>query len=249
VAGASEGLGAAFAQALAARGHDLILIARRAEPLEALAVTLRQAHKIEVVIAALDLSSAELAASVAALVEGREIGVLVCNAAHAALGPFVDQPLQSKLRSLDVNCRSPLTLLHLLLPPMIARKRGAVVLMSSLTAFQGSPWAAVYGATKAFNLSLAEALWHETAPHGVQVIASCAGATRTPGYLKTAAPGGAPGELEPLAVAEQTLAALGGGPMVVPGAFNRFASLLMRRLMPRTSTIRLMGAQTRKLLR
>ena len=66
---------------------------------------------------------------------------------------------------------------------------------------------------------------------------------------KTAAPGGAPGELDPAVVAEETLAALGTGPMVIPGTFNRFASFLMRRLMPRTGTIRLMGAQTRKLLR
>jgi uncharacterized protein len=192
VAGASEGLGAAFAHALASRGHDLILIARRAEQLESLAAALRQAHKIQVVVAALDLASPELAAALRALIEGREVGLLVCNAAFAPLGPFVEQPLDNALRSVDVNCRSPVTLLQLLLPPMVARGRGAVVLMSSLTAFQGSPYAAVYGATKAFNLSLAEALWHEVGPHGVKVIASCAGATRTPGYLKTAAPGGAP---------------------------------------------------------
>lgn len=249
VAGASEGLGAAFARALAARGHDLILIARRPEPLEKLATQLRTDHPVEVVTAALDLGAAGLAAQVSALVEGREVGVLVCNAASAPLGAFTEQSLADKLLALDVNCRSPLTLLHLLLPPMIARARGAVVLMSSLTAFVGSPWASVYGATKAFNLCLAEALWGEVSRHGVRVIASCAGATRTPGYLKTAAPGGAPGELEPAQVAEETLDALGGGPLVIPGAFNRFASFLMRRLMPRRTAIGLIGAQTRKLLR
>ena len=129
------------------------------------------------------------------------------------------------------------------------RGRGAVVLMSSLTAFQGSPYASIYGATKAFNLSLAEALWSELAASGVKVIASCAGATLTPGYLKRSARGGAPGELEPAQVAKETLAALGSGPLLIPGAFNRFASFLMRRLMPRRTTIGLMGSQTRKLLR
>jgi len=246
VAGASEGLGAAFAESLARRGHDLLLLARRAEVLEALAADLRQRYPIEVVTAAVDLSSADLAAQLPALIAGREVGVLVCNAAFSPLGPFARQPPADTQRAVDVNCRSPLTLLHLLIPGMVERGRGAVVLMSSLTAFQGSPFATVYGATKAFNLALAEGLWAELKPHGVQVIASCAGATRTPGYLRTV-PGGAPGELEPAQVAEETLAQLPRGPLVIPGAFNRFASLLMRRLLPRRTTINLMAAQTRKL--
>lgn len=246
VAGASEGLGAAFAHALAGQGYDLLLLARRADALEAVAAPLRS--KVEVVTKAIDLGAGSLAADVTALVEGREVGVLVCNAAFAPMGAFDGQGLEEKLKAIDVNCRSPVTLAHVLLPKMIARRRGAVVLMSSLTAFQGSPFVSVYGATKAFNLSLAEALWAEAAPHGVHVVASCAGATRTPGYLKTAI-GKAPGELEPDQVAAETLAALGHGPVVIPGAFNRFASFLMRRVMPRRSTVALMGAQTRKLLR
>ncbi len=249
VAGASEGLGAAFAEALGGRGHDLLLIARRAEPLEGLARHLGQKHRVEVRTLALDLASPELSSRVNAFIDGREVGVLICNAAAAPLGPFADQSLTDKVLAIDVNCRSPVVLLDLILPPMIARARGAVVLMSSLTAFQGSPYASIYGATKAFNLSLAEALWSELGSSGVQVIATCAGATRTPGYLQRAAQGGAPGELEPAQVAEETLAALSSGPMVIPGAFNRIASFLMRRLMPRRATIGLMGAQTRKLLR
>ncbi len=247
VAGASEGLGAAFAHSLAARGHDLVLLARRADVLEGLATKLRADFKIEVVTAAVDLSSAALAQQLGPFIADREIGLLVCNAASSPLGPFEAQSAADTTRAVDVNCRSPLTLLHLLVPPMVARRRGGVVLMSSLTAFQGSPFASVYGATKAFNLSLAEGLWAELKPHGVQVIASCAGATRTPNYLKTMAKGGAPGELEPAQVAEETLAQLGHGPMVIPGAFNRFASFLMRRLMPRSTTITVMGSQTRKL--
>ena len=248
VAGASEGIGAAFAHGLAARGHDLLLVARRKEPLEALAVLLRQAHKIEVVTAAIDLGAPSVETEVAALIDGREIGVLICNAALAPQGAFVDQPLPDKLKAIEVNCRSPVVLAHLVLPTMIARRRGAIVLMSSLTAFQGSPYVSVYGATKGFNLCLAEALWSEAAPHGVKVIATCAGATRTPAYLKSMAKS-APGELDPEQVAEETLAALASGPMIIPGAFNRFASFMMRRLMPRRSAIKLIGAETHKRLR
>lgn len=240
VAGASEGLGAAFAKALAARGHPLLLLARRKDALEAVAAPLRA--QVEVVTHAVDLA----APIDAGLFAEREIDVLVCNAAYAPLGPFDGQALDEKLRAIDVNVRAPVALTHLLLPKMIQRKRGAVFVMSSLTAFQGSPYLSVYGATKAFGLSFAEALWAEAAPHGVKVVAVCAGATRTPGYLKTAI-GKAPGELEPDQVAEEALAA--AGPVVIPGAFNRFASFLMRRLMPRSSAVALMGGQTRKLIR
>lgn len=245
VAGASEGLGAAFATALAEQGYKLVLLARRAEVLESVAASLRA--KVEVVTKAIDLSSPSLEVELAPVFAEREIGVLVCNAAHAPMGPFAQLPVADALRSIDVNCRSPVVLTHLVLPKMLERRRGAIVLMSSLTAFQGSPFLAVYGATKAFNLSLAEALWAETKPHGVDVLAVCAGATRTPGYLETAK-AKAPGELEPRQVVDEALATLGRGPFLVPGVFNRFASFLLRRLMPRRSTVMVMGSQTAKLL-
>jgi short-subunit dehydrogenase len=129
---------------------------------------------------------------------------------------------------------------------MAARGRGGIVLMSSVTAFQGSPYVATYGATKAFLLTLAEGLWFELAPRGVDVLAVCAGATRTPRYLKSAQ-GRAPGEVEPDVVAREALAALGKRPLVIPGRFNRFASQLLRRLLPRRATVRIMGGQTRHL--
>jgi len=246
VAGASEGLGAAFAVGLARRGYKLLLLARRPAPLEALAQTLQLEHKVEAVAAAVDLAAPDLLEKVTPLLAGRALGVLVHNAAYSPLGALIEQPREQSLRALDVNCRSSLELLHLVLPAMVSRGRGAVVLMSSLTAFQGSPYTSVYGATKAFELTLAEGLWAELKPKGVDVLACCAGATRTPGYLR-AMPGKAPGELEPEAVAEAALNALGKGPLLIPGRFNRFASLLMRRLMTRKQTISMMASQTKKL--
>jgi short-subunit dehydrogenase len=249
VAGASEGLGAAFASQLAAQGLNLLLLARRKPALDALADELRKRHEVQVETFQVDLGAADLAATVAAVVAGREVGVLVCNAAVSPMGPFHELPAEQHLRALDVNCRSPLLLLHALVPAMIERRRGAVILMSSLTAFQGSPLISVYGATKAFNLALAEGLWDELRPHGVDVLACCAGATRTPNYLRTRAEGGAPGEQDPEDVAREALAALGRGPVLIPGRFNRFASFLLRRVLPRRATVALMGQQTRKLQR
>lgn len=242
VAGASEGLGAAFAEGLAARGHPLILVARRADRLEELAARLRK--QVEVVTVGFDLAGADLGPLLAAI-GPREVGVLVCNAAYAPLGPFLGMPVEDSLRALDVNCRAPLLLLHALLPGMVNRRRGTVILMSSLTAFQGTPWTTVYGSTKAFAVNLAEGLWMELAAANVEVRVCCAGATRTPNYLAHAAKGGAPGELEPAQVVAETLASR--GPLLIPGRFNRFASLLMRRLLPRTLAIRILEGQTRKL--
>jgi short-subunit dehydrogenase len=244
VAGASEGLGAAFARQLAANGHSLLLVARRPEPLDALAAELRTAHQAEVVCHAADLATLDPAP----LLCDREVGVLVCNAAAAHMGPFADQSLATAEASVDVNCRAPLRFLNAVVPAMIERKKGAVVLLSSLTAFQGAPFISVYGATKAFNLSLAEGLWAELKPQGVDVLAVCPGATLTPNYLRASAKGAAPGELEPAQVAREALARLGRGPMMIPGGFNRFAALMMA-MMPLRTRIGVMASQTRKLLK
>ncbi len=247
VAGASEGLGAAFAAGLAARGHGLVLVARRVERLEALAATLRERHRVEVECVGLDLADADAVPRLVATLGDREIGVLVCNAAFAPLGAFVDQSAADLETALAVNCRAPLLLVHALLPAMVARRKGSIIWMSSLTAFQGSPWTSVYGATKAFGLAFAEGLWGEVEASGVQVLVCAAGATRTPNYLAHAAKGGAPGELDPEQVVAETLRHLGRGPLLIPGAFNRFASFLMRRVLPRVTTIRIMAGQTKKL--
>ncbi len=243
VAGASEGLGAAFAEALAARGYRLLLIARRAEPLELLAAGLRATHKAEVVCHPADLATLDPGP----LLAGKEIGVLVCNAAAASMGAFATQSLATAEASVDVNCRAPLRLLSAVVPGMVQRGKGAVVLLSSLTAFQGAPFISVYGATKAFTLSLAQALWAELKPAGVDVLAVCPGATLTPNYLRASAKGAAPGELEPAQVAREALAQLGRGPVMIPGAFNRFAAAMMA-LMPLRMRISVMASQTKKLL-
>jgi uncharacterized protein len=114
------------------------------------------------------------------------------------------------------------------------------VLMSSLAGFQGSPKLAAYAASKAFNTVLGESLWAELATRGVDVIASCAGAIRTPGYAKTLQKE-APGTLDASEVVERTLAALGHGPIVIPGVTNKLASHLLRRLLSRRAAIGIMG--------
>jgi short-subunit dehydrogenase len=246
VAGSSEGLGAAYARALARRGLHILLVARRAAPLEKLAEELRARHGVEVRGITGDLAAAETISTIAAEAAGIEIGLLVWNAAHAPVGDFVAMDAGSLDRVADVNVRGPMRLARAVLPAMVARGRGGIVLMSSMAGNQGTARIAAYAASKAFGRVLAEGLWEELAPRGVDVIACTAGAVRTPGYASTAGRD-APGTLDADQVAERALAALGRGPVVIPGFVNRLAAALMGRIMPRRAAIRIMAGTTRRL--
>jgi short-subunit dehydrogenase len=255
VAGASEGIGAAFAHSLAARGLNVVLIARRPEPLNILAAELRSQYNIETQTLAADLAADDVLQTVAQATGHLNIGLLVYNAAHSIIGPYLRHTPEQHARTVAVNCRAPLLLSHHFGQRLAQRapvngKRGGMVLLSSLTAFQGTPLVASYGATKAYNLVLAEGLWDELQPQGIDVIASCAGATLTPGYINTKPeqPAGfGPPEMEPRAVAEETLAALGRTPYVIPGTANKLVSFLMRRLLPRKAAVSIMGRTMRRL--
>jgi short-subunit dehydrogenase len=246
VAGASAGLGAAFAEQLAARKLNLILIARQRPLLEELAARLEREQGVSVRVAAADLGAPDLLATARAAAAGVEVGLVVYNAAFSLIGRFLDQPLEEKLRIIDVNCRGPLILADEFGRAMAARRRGGLLLMSSLAGTRGSPLVATYAATKAFNLVLAESLWDELAEEGVDVLACRAGATRTPGY-ETSKPQGKTPLMEPAPVVAQALAALGRKPSMVPGLFNAVADFFLGRLLTRRAAIRVMSRATRKL--
>lgn len=152
VAGASEGIGAAFATALARRGLDLVLVARRPEPLNALANRL----PVRTVTVAADLATAAGLAAVEQATRDLEIGLVVVNAAYSPIGRLIDQDPAQTQRALDLNRRAPLVLAHRHLPAMAARGRGGLIIMSSLAGLQGTPSLATYAATKAFGAVLAE---------------------------------------------------------------------------------------------
>jgi len=246
VLGASEGLGAAFARTLAARGMNLVLVARRSDLLERLAEDCRRQFGVEVRCLADDIAAIGFAEKLHGATSGLDLGLVVYNAAFAPVGEFIDVDPADLSRAIDVNVRGPVNILRTLLPSMVARKRGAVVLMSSLAGNQGAPGIVAYAASKAFNKVFAEGLWQELKERGIDVIACCAGAIRTPGYAG-AAGGDAPGTLDPEFVAERTIRALGRGPIVVPGFVNRLAAWVMGRLLPRPAAIRIMAASTKNL--
>ena len=250
IAGASEGIGAAFARELAQAGLHLILVARRSAILEELAEELRTACRVTVRTLACDLEDPAAADAILEACRGQEVGLLVYNAAFSSVGRFLDTPVAAHLRALHVNARGPVLLAHALGGPMASRGRGGIVLMSSLTAFQGTPLVASYGATKAFNLVLAEGLWGELKERGVDVLACCAGATLTPGYERATprrVPSRfAPAPQDPAEVAREALAALGRRPLIVTGRGNRVVSFVMRRLFSRRLAVATIGREMRK---
>ena len=243
IAGASEGIGAAYARALAARGLNLFVVARRQGPLEQLAGSLRREFGVDVLCRCGDLAQAEFLDELVSACSELDLGLLVYNAAHSPIGDFVDVSHDDLMRVVDVNVRGPVALVRALVPQMMSRGRGGVVLMSSLAGVTGAPRVAAYAASKAFNRILAQSLWYELKGHNVDVVACISGAARTPGYSQ-AADKDAPGTLDPEQVVEQALRALGRRPAVVPGVVNRLADVLLSRLLSRKTAIDLMGAST-----
>ncbi len=235
VAGASEGLGQAYAHVLAERGLNLVTLGRRAEPLEQDAELIRRRYRVEVRPVALDLAAPDLANRVDSAIAGLDIGLLVYNAALWIIAEFVDTPLADHQRMLDVNCRGPVTLVQRIAPKLKQRGRGGIVLMSSMSGFQGGALLATYAATKAFDTVLAESLWVELAPHGLDVLCCAAGAMSTPGFY-AATPRDKQAmamPMRPEAVAREALAALGKTPTQiagwVPRVANVFSSLMTRK--------------------
>lgn len=245
VAGASEGLGEAFARALAKRGLNLILIARRRDKLSALSEALRHEHDIDVQFADLDLGNLPAVRKYLQQLDAG-IGLLVYNAAYAPILPF-DKLSETQLETVvDVNVRAPLLLSKILSQPMIERNKGGILLMSSLAGLQGSPGISAYSASKAFNIMLAGSLWGELRTKGIDVMAVCAGAITTPGYRR-ASKKKAPGTLSATIVAERSLKALGKGPTFVPGFVNKAARLFLGRLLPGKAAISVMLHHTEQL--
>lgn len=252
VAGASEGIGAAYSSCLAEQGMDLVLIARRLSPLQHLANSLENKYNVNVTCITCDLSVTDALQQIEETLQGREIDVLIYNAALSYLGPFLENSAENHLQAERVNMLTPLDLVHFYGGKMVNRRKGAIVLMTSLAGFQGSGFLSVYAATKAFIRILAESLWYEWKKSGVDIIACCAGATATPGFKKTNPEKSgffAPRVLEPDEVANECLRMLGKRPSFIPGRANRVASFIMQKFLPRKIAVNIMGDTTRKMYR
>jgi short-subunit dehydrogenase len=242
ITGASAGLGVEFARQLSARGHRLVLAARRKERLDALADELGEARAV-----AIDLSKANAAAELMADIEahGETVELLVNNAGFGLIGRFAELDAGRLREMIDLNCGALADLCRAAAPAMIERGSGAILNVASTAAFQPGPKMAVYFATKAFVLHLSEALHEELKRHGVRVSCLCPGPTRTE-FGEVAGFGGN-GLFDHVAMNSKEVVAKGlkgldkNHAVVVPGLINKVGAASTR-FAPRPVVRRIAGA-------
>ena len=246
VTGASSGLGEEFARQLAARGGDLVLVARSADRLDALADDLQARHRVTVTTLPADLSLPAEVSRVAAHAASTQIDVLVNNAGFGTYGTFAGLDAGREHAEIMVNAVAAVDLAHAALPGMLGRRRGGIITVASAISFQPSPQQAVYGATKAFALAFSEALWAENRGTGVRILALCPGPVAT-GYFAALGDQDASSSViyrrmaDPADVVKAALRGFDHDAMtVVPGLRTRFLAQGYR-FFPRTLMARMAG--------
>jgi short-subunit dehydrogenase len=213
VAGASEGVGASVARMLGERGVNVVLVARRQAALDDVAATVTSETRTVV----LDLSGDGADDAMVAATDGLEVGLLVYNAgADPHASKFLDQPSSVWQELVRRNVTTVVGACHHYAGRMVARGHGGIVLVTSGAAWAGGAYVAAYGASKAFDLILGEALWAELAPAGVDVVSMVLGATDTPAFRRVLRGKEFDGVADPDDVAREMLDHLGDGPTVPP---------------------------------
>ena len=184
VTGAAEGIGAEFATQLAAQGLNIILADVQLEKAQQHALDLAQQYGVKTVAVECDLSQPSFIDQLLKQTADLAIGFLICCAGIGATGAFSDTPLEAMHKAIQVNCMATVTLCHHFSPAMLERHRGAIIIVASNSAYAGAPYIANYAATKAYDLSLAEALWYEFKPLGIDVLGFSPQGTNTPGMRR-----------------------------------------------------------------
>jgi short-subunit dehydrogenase len=181
VAGASDGVGAAFAEEVARRGVNVVLLARRQAALDEVAAGISARTGVQTRTLAVDLAETGAAASIAEATADLDVGFLVyCAGADPNFEPFLANPVSTAEAMIHRNCTVPVQLCHHFAQPMVQRGSGGIVVFGSGAAFAGAPNMVAYGATKAFDMVFAEALWSELHDKGVDVLGLILGKTDTP---------------------------------------------------------------------
>ncbi len=233
VMGASEGIGFAFAEELAAAGLSLILAARREAPLLKAAEYLKVQYKIDTEILILDLSLPNPWRNIETVIGEKDLGLIIYNAAASPIGPFLDMDLNAAQRTVAVNVASPLNVVHgagnlFRKRWMETGRRGGIILLSSLSGLGGTPYVAAYAASKAWNIIFAEGTGAEARKEGVDIMACIAGATDTPGYRDSVVKQGPGAPVQSSrAVAKSAVRALGRKTSVIPGFLNKIVAVLI----------------------
>jgi short-subunit dehydrogenase len=249
ITGASSGIGEAFARKLAARGHNLLLVARSEDKLMQLCNELGRVKSIRAQYVAMDLSKAGAPQRLFEETKKREleINLLINNAGFGAVGEFANLDLARQLNMIDLNVRSLVELTHRFLLPMRERKNGAIINVASTAGFQPVPFMGTYAATKAFVLSFSEALWEENRPYGIKVMALCPGVTDTQFFSVAGIGKPPPGRImqSPEDVVDTALRGLARGRSHIISGFPNYLMIQSERLAPRSLIARIAGMALR----
>jgi uncharacterized protein len=238
ITGASDGIGRAFAEALAGQGFDLVLVARREALLQTIAVELSATYGIRATVIAADLSDPVATAALLDRTWDIPIGLFVAAAGFGSLGDFLTLDPAQEANMVDLNCRALVILTHDLAARMTGRGKGGIVMFSSLVGFQGVPGSATYAATKGFVQGFAEALAVELRPLGVTVLSVAPGPVET-GFGARAGMHLARAE-DPATVARVALKSLRSGGTVRPGKLAKALGWSLA-LLPRWGRVRVLG--------
>ncbi|HEY8185821.1 MAG TPA: SDR family oxidoreductase [Pyrinomonadaceae bacterium] len=248
ITGASSGIGEVFARKLAARGRNVLLVARSEDKLITLCNELGRSNSIRAQYVALDLSNPE---SPARLFEESEkrglfVDLLINNAGFGSMGEMSKLDLERELNMIDLNIKALVELTYRFLQPMLERKQGAIINVASTAAFQPVPFMATYAATKAFVLSFSEALWEENRPYGIKIMALCPGVTDT-NFFEAARGHKPPARLSqtPEEVVDVALRGLARGKGHIISGWTNFLMTQSERLAPRSLITRLAGHMMR----
>jgi len=249
ITGASSGIGEVFARKLAARGDNVLLVARSEDKLMTLCNELGRINSIRAQYVAMDLSQPDSPGRLfeEAQKRGLEIDFLINNAGFGSMGDFTKLDLQRELNMIELNVRALVELTQRFLVPMRERKSGAIINVASTAGFQPVPFMATYAATKAFVLSFSEALWEENRPYGIKVMALCPGVTET-GFFDAANIEVPPGRVTQTAedVVDTALRGLKRGKGHIISGWANFVMIESERLVPRSFVARMAGKVLRR---
>lgn len=248
ITGASAGIGATFAQELASRQTDLVLVARSTDKLQQLASQLQAQHQIQVHILAHDLTAPDAATAIYNTVteKGLTLDLLINNAGFGDYGDFAERDGDRQVKMVQLNILALVELTHKFLPGMRQRRSGSIINLASTAAFQPMPYFSVYAASKAFVLNFSEALWAENRNYGVRILAVCPGPTKTKFFKEADFPSTfsetiSKNYTSPQQVVREALQALEKNrSSVVPGFSNKISANTYR-FLPRQALVSLVG--------
>jgi uncharacterized protein len=238
VTGASSGIGFELATQLAIAGFNLVINGRHLDKLLEVEKQLKTNGDIEIKIVASDVSDTDGIDEIIQATQGVNVGLLVASAGYGTSGSFIDSSLHSEINMIIVNCEALLSLTHYYSQHFVQQKRGGIILMSSMVAFQGTPYSANYAATKAYVQSLAEALAVELKPHGVDVLAAAPGPVES-GFSQRANMKMSM-SMTPAQIGVPILKALGRKMTVLPGLLTKLLVYSLRTV-PRWGKVKIMA--------